>query len=417
MRCVEVVDAVGDRIDVLVDGGIRRGTDVLKALALGARAVLVGRPVLCGLAVDGAAGAQRVLEILLGEFDNALELAGAPDAGRPRPQLRPAGALGGDGRGEHPRHRRHRVRRRRRRAAAAARRSRGPRLRPGPDRVDARHPGRRGRRGLGRRDLLPRAGRDRRRLLPDPLDGARRRWASSPTVERLAAERFADAAVQAGVGRIVYLGGILPGRRAAVGASGQPRCRSSGSCSSAVPDSVALRASIVIGARSRSFRFLVRLVERLPVLAVPAWHDNRTQPIDERDIDRDSWRAAATSDAVGGRSLDVGGPDVVTYGQLIDRIRELMLVGRPTISFRRLTVTPIAEQDRGGDRRRTARADRSTDGKPEHRPAAPRRRRASACSASGCTRLDAAIERALRDMGGERAIDGALAFTARSGAR
>ena len=61
----EVVAAVGDRVDVLVDGGIRRGTDVIKALALGARAVMVGRPVLWGLAVDGADGARRVLEILL----------------------------------------------------------------------------------------------------------------------------------------------------------------------------------------------------------------------------------------------------------------------------------------------------------------------------------------------------------------
>lgn len=79
---VEVVDAIGDRLDVLVDGGIRRGTDVLKALALGARAVLVGRPVLSGLVVDGAAGAERVLEILIGEFRNALELAGAPETAR-----------------------------------------------------------------------------------------------------------------------------------------------------------------------------------------------------------------------------------------------------------------------------------------------------------------------------------------------
>jgi 4-hydroxymandelate oxidase len=75
-----IVDAVGDRLDVLVDGGIRRGTDVLKALALGARAVMVGRPVLWGLAVDGSAGARRVLEILLAELDLALALAGAPRA-------------------------------------------------------------------------------------------------------------------------------------------------------------------------------------------------------------------------------------------------------------------------------------------------------------------------------------------------
>jgi isopentenyl diphosphate isomerase/L-lactate dehydrogenase-like FMN-dependent dehydrogenase len=76
-----VLDAVGDQLDVLVDGGIRRGTDVLKALALGARAVMVGRPVLWGLAADGADGARHVLEILLGELDTALALAGAPRAG------------------------------------------------------------------------------------------------------------------------------------------------------------------------------------------------------------------------------------------------------------------------------------------------------------------------------------------------
>ena len=75
-----VVDAVGDRLEVIVDGGIRRGTDVLKALALGARAVMVGRPLLWGLAVGGADGAQRVLEILLDEFDPALALAGVPRA-------------------------------------------------------------------------------------------------------------------------------------------------------------------------------------------------------------------------------------------------------------------------------------------------------------------------------------------------
>jgi 4-hydroxymandelate oxidase len=73
-----VIDAVGERIDVLVDSGIRRGTDVLKALALGARAVLVGRPLLWGLAVDGANGAANVIEILLAELRTALALAGAP---------------------------------------------------------------------------------------------------------------------------------------------------------------------------------------------------------------------------------------------------------------------------------------------------------------------------------------------------
>ncbi len=72
----EVVDAVGDRIDVLVDGGVRRGTDVVKALALGARAVMVGRPLLWGLGLGGAPGAQRVLELLLDELRAALTLTG-----------------------------------------------------------------------------------------------------------------------------------------------------------------------------------------------------------------------------------------------------------------------------------------------------------------------------------------------------
>ncbi|MEK2472471.1 alpha-hydroxy acid oxidase [Streptomyces noursei] len=74
----EVVAAAGDRCDVLVDGGVRRGTDVLKALALGARAVLVGRPVLWGLAVDGEAGATQVLSALREELEEAMALTGRP---------------------------------------------------------------------------------------------------------------------------------------------------------------------------------------------------------------------------------------------------------------------------------------------------------------------------------------------------
>ncbi len=73
-----VVEEVGDEIEVLVDGGIRRGTDVLSALALGARAVLIGRPALFGLAAGGEAGVQRVLELLRDEVELALLLLGAP---------------------------------------------------------------------------------------------------------------------------------------------------------------------------------------------------------------------------------------------------------------------------------------------------------------------------------------------------
>ena len=77
----EVVEAIGDRATVMVDGGIRRGTDIAKALILGADFVLVGRPVLWGLAVSGADGVEAVLSLLADEFDRALALLGVPVAG------------------------------------------------------------------------------------------------------------------------------------------------------------------------------------------------------------------------------------------------------------------------------------------------------------------------------------------------
>jgi len=75
----EVVEAVAGRCEVYVDGGIRRGTDVLKALALGARAVLVGRPILWGLAVNGQAGVRHVLALLHSELELAMMLSGCPN--------------------------------------------------------------------------------------------------------------------------------------------------------------------------------------------------------------------------------------------------------------------------------------------------------------------------------------------------
>jgi uncharacterized protein YbjT (DUF2867 family) len=151
--------------------------------------------------------------------------------------------------------------------------------------------------------------------------------------ERVAAETFAAAAAAAGVRRIVYLGGLLGD-----GAADSHRSRHLSSREgvesillAAVADSVALRASIVIGARSRSFRLLVRLVERMRVLALPAWRRFRTQPIDERDI-AEMLVASATA-PIGGRSLDVGGPDVLSYGEMIERIADLMLVNRPSLGL------------------------------------------------------------------------------------
>lgn len=160
--------------------------------------------------------------------------------------------------------------------------------------------------------------------------------------DRAAAVNFARAAQAAGTRRIVYLGGLIP--------AGGPRSPHLASrleveeiLLAATPDSMALRASIVIGAGSSSFRFLVRLVERMPVLALPAWRIHRTTPIDERDMIELLARAAA-SDEVSGQTFDVGGPEVITYGALIDRIRDHLLLGRPTISFKRLAMTPIASR-------------------------------------------------------------------------
>ena len=157
--------------------------------------------------------------------------------------------------------------------------------------------------------------------------------------EIVAAGRFADAAYAAGVQRVVYLGGLVP-------ADAPPSRHLSSRLEverlllEASPAGTALRASIVIGAESRSFRFLVRLVERLRIVPLPAWREHRTQPIDIRD----AVEFLARCDRVrgGGRALaGHRGPDVLTYGEMIQRIAELMLVGRATLPIS-LTVTPVA---------------------------------------------------------------------------
>jgi uncharacterized protein YbjT (DUF2867 family) len=148
--------------------------------------------------------------------------------------------------------------------------------------------------------------------------------------DRRAAEAFGRAAARAGVERIVYLGGIAP--------TG-PHSPHLGSrleveeiLLAAVPRSTALRASIVIGAGSASFRLLVRLVERLRVLPLPGWRSNRTQPVDERDVIEYLARTPSVP-AAEGRSLDVAGPDVMTYSEMIEQIAESMGVGRMPIGI------------------------------------------------------------------------------------
>jgi len=158
--------------------------------------------------------------------------------------------------------------------------------------------------------------------------------------ELRAAKAFADAAAAAGVRRVVYLGGLVP--------AGAPLSRHLGSrlavessLLDAVPEAIALRASIVIGARSRSFRFLVRLIERMPVIALPAWRERSTAPIDGRDMLEYLTRAATAPAELSGRSWDIGGPDVMTYAAMIARIADALMVRRPALGLG-VSLTPVA---------------------------------------------------------------------------
>jgi uncharacterized protein YbjT (DUF2867 family) len=212
--------------------------------------------------------------------------------------------------------------------------------------------------------------------------------------DRRAATNFADAARAAGVGRLVYLGGLVPeGKEASPHLAS--RLEVERLLHDAAPASVALRASIVIGARSRSFRFLVRLVERVPVMPLPAWRAYRTQPIDARDVLAFLLAAATTEHARGGLSLDIAGPDVVTYGELVERIRDALLLGRPAVrlGFNLTPVTSrVAAAIAGESIELVGPLMEGLNG-----DLLPRHNRAPALLGVRLHSLDAAIERALRD--------------------
>jgi uncharacterized protein YbjT (DUF2867 family) len=158
--------------------------------------------------------------------------------------------------------------------------------------------------------------------------------------DRRAATNFAEAAAAAGLERAVYLGGTEP-----AGGATSPHLRSRIEVErilmEALPGSTGLRASIVIGAGSSSFRVLVRLVERLRILPLPGWREHRTQPIDERDVIEYLARTPNVP-AAAGRSLDIAGPDVLSYAQMIERIGELMGVGRMPFGFKRSHTPPAS---------------------------------------------------------------------------
>jgi uncharacterized protein YbjT (DUF2867 family) len=90
----------------------------------------------------------------------------------------------------------------------------------------------------------------------------------------------------------------------------------------------------------------------MSVLALPAWHEHRTQPIDVRDVRAFLVAAATTPHAEGGLSLDIAGPDLMTYGEMIGRIADLMLVRRPALRLGRdatAVVAPVAAAIAGED--------------------------------------------------------------------
>jgi uncharacterized protein YbjT (DUF2867 family) len=218
--------------------------------------------------------------------------------------------------------------------------------------------------------------------------------------ELRAAANFAEAAAAAGVRRTVYLGGLVPSD-GAISRHLASRLAVEEMLLAAAPDSIALRASIVVGSRSRSFRFLVRLIERLPVLALPAWRQNRTRPIDGRDV-LEFLEAAATAPADRAGSWDVAGPDLMTYEQLIERIANAMLVRRPRLSLN-LTMTPVASVVASA----VAGEDIGLIGplmeSLEH-DLLPRDDRAPEAFGVRLHRFDSAVERALRDWEAEEAL-------------
>ena len=216
--------------------------------------------------------------------------------------------------------------------------------------------------------------------------------------ERRQAEAFAQAAAEAGVRRIVYLGGLLP-------ADAPPsrhlasRLAVEEALLAAAPESVALRASIVVAARSRSFRFLVRLIERLPVLALPAWRANRTRPIDGRDVLEFLAAAATLGTEHTGRAWDIGGPDVMSYQQMLERIAAVMLIDRPAIALP-FNLTPVASVVAAAVAEEDPGLIEPLMESLEH-DLLPRDGDAAAAFGVRLHRFEAAVERALRDMEGQ----------------
>jgi uncharacterized protein YbjT (DUF2867 family) len=136
--------------------------------------------------------------------------------------------------------------------------------------------------------------------------------------DRRAATNYAEVAASCGVRRTIYLGGIS----AADGGSEHLESRHEVETvlGDATPEFVGLRASMIVGPRSGSFRALVQLVDRLPVLALPSWRDSRTQPIGIGDVVGCLLAARTTAPGV----YEVAGPDVLSFEEMTEVVSELL---------------------------------------------------------------------------------------------
>ena len=148
--------------------------------------------------------------------------------------------------------------------------------------------------------------------------------------DRLAAENFVAACRRMGVDRVVYLGGIHPS--GPLSPHMRSRLEVERILMEGLPGATGLRASIVIGAGSPSFRLMVRLIERIPVLPLPPWRDVRTQPVAEPDVIECLVRTPLIA-AAAGRSIDIVGPDVLSYSEILRGIAAELGIDRPEVEL------------------------------------------------------------------------------------
>jgi len=143
--------------------------------------------------------------------------------------------------------------------------------------------------------------------------------------DRRAATNFAEAAKEAGVRRIIYLGGLGEGKSKHL----RSRQETAEALKSTGLPMTYLRAAVVLGGGSESFRTVYHLVRRLPVMVTPRWTTTRTQPIAADDVV--AYLAAAKDlELEGDRTIELGGPDITTYGGMMDEMAAAMGRRPPT---------------------------------------------------------------------------------------